>query len=310
MNKYKAVILDDYEQVRNLLIRTLCLNDFDVRGYSQAEKLLSEVFEPRVPLEELPDLVVVDLQLEPNRMQGMELISELAERSVPSEILVISGSLSDLDMEEAFKLGAATGLSKPFDDFFGAIRKMEALAETGRKRRLYRISQGSRTQQMDSTRIQRPVFLSYSTQDKKLAGGLRRNLDLKSVPVWYAPTTIPAGDPWRARIEEGIDRCRIFVALVTENYVNSDTCMAEVARFHRRLIGPDPRPLILPVLAGISDHDKKESLLKGILDSYQWIDVSTRFVDGLTVLLGRIQSVLGEQRVGVRERKRPFPSVA
>ena len=86
--------------------------------------------------------------------------------------------------------------------------------------------------------------------------------------------------------------------------------MAEVARFHRRLIGPDPRPLILPVLAGISDHDKKESLLKGILDSYQWIDVSTRFVDGLTVLLGRIQSVLGEQRVGVRERKRPFPSVA
>lgn len=84
MNKYKTVVLDDYEQVRNLLVRTLGLNDFDVRGYGQAEKLLNEVFEPRVSLEELPDLVVVDLHLEPNRMQGMKHSSWGLQRGSPS----------------------------------------------------------------------------------------------------------------------------------------------------------------------------------------------------------------------------------
>jgi DNA-binding response OmpR family regulator len=183
MNKYSAFVLDDDEQVRNLLLECLRFSNFEAHGCSEAEKLLSAIYDTRLPLEDLPDLIVVDLQLQPSRMQGIELVSELTERNIPSEILAISGNLPPGDLVEAIKVGASDAIPKPFD-IFELVKKMELLAGIGMKRRLYRLGLEDK---MDESRLRRPVFLSYANQDRVTANGLRRNMEAKDIAVCALP---------------------------------------------------------------------------------------------------------------------------
>jgi len=71
--------------------------------------------------------------------------------------------------------------------------------------------------------------------------------------------------------------------------------MAELTRFHRRIVPGRKRPVILPVLAGLSEDSKKHDLVLSILENYQCVDISVRFLDRATALLGRIEALLGEQ---------------
>jgi len=297
------VVLDDHEGVRDFIVEALRAKDFDVRGYTEAEALLSGAFED-VPLAEQPDLVVVDLQLSPNGMQGIDLVAELADKDVFSEILVISGNLGSAEMAEAVMIGAGAALPKPFEDFRVAIRKMEALAETGKRRRLYKLAGGS--QQMDSDRLERPIFLSYSGKDKRLANGIRRNLEFRNIPVWYAPTTVPGGDIWLERVEEGVKQATIFVPLVTATYLESARCFGELIGFQSRLeSGCEPDLLILPLLCVSPEDVRKNQNFGPILREYHGIDLSNRFIDALTLVLGRIQNRLAQRSVAGVEGKGP-----
>jgi FixJ family two-component response regulator len=295
MTKYKVVVVDDDEGVLQFLLEFLALRDFDVRGYAEAERLLAEVFDAGVPVQSLPDLLMVDLQLQRDRMQGMELIRELTQRDVPSEILVISGALASADQADAIKLGAAKAIPKPFS-VFNLVKTIENLAEIGRKRRLYRLEGGNQPQEVDVTRLYRPVFLSNSSKDQGLATGLRRNLEANGISVWYAPNAIDVGEAWRRRVKESVDQASIFVALITDNYLASGACMGEFDRFRSRIeVAAKPQALILPVLAGLSEDGRNSDLCRLIFEHYQYADVSLRFSDGLTVLLGRIQTFLDQQ---------------
>src|SRR6266567_395837 len=293
--RYRAVVLDDHEGVRDFIVEALRAKDFDVRGYAEAEALLSGAFED-VPIVEQPDLVVVDLQLSPNRMQGIDLVAELADKDVSSEILVISGHLGSAEMTEAVMMGAGAALPKPFEDFRIAIRKMEALAETGKRRRLYKVGGGSR--HMDSDRLERPVFLSYTSKDKRLANGIRRNLEFRNIPVWYAPTTIQGGDIWLERVEEGLKKATIFAPLVTAAYLESAQCFGELIGFQSRFESSGkPELLILPLLC-VSARDVANNQNFGpILRDYHSVDISNRFIDALTLVLGRVQNWLAQSSV-------------
>jgi CheY-like chemotaxis protein len=304
LNKYKALVVDDYPDVRDMLVECLRFSDFDAEGYGEAEKLLRDVFDAGLPLENVPDLLVVDLELETTKMQGIELLNELAERNIPSEILAISGRLSGEDLVEAIKLGAAAGIAKPFDNIFGLIKRMEILAETGMKRRLYRLETSKERHGVDSNRLQRPVFLSYANEDKKLATGIIRNLEAKNIGVWYASSTIDIGDDWRRRILDGINQATVLIALITDKYLTSPFCVAELTKFYRRLEdGSEPRPVLLPVLAGLSQDGKRHPLVKSIVQDLQYLDITVRFIDALTVLLARIQRVLGEREIEALDSK-------
>jgi CheY-like chemotaxis protein len=290
--KYKAVVIDDHAGVRDFIVEALRARNFNVRGYEHAEGALATIFEG-ASLSEQPDLIVVDLQLEQNSMQGIDLVAELADRNVSSEILVISGNLGNAEMAESIMAGAGAALPKPFEDFRVAIKKMEILADTGKKRRLYRMT--GQLSDMDSQRLARPVFLSYSTKDKRMANGLRRNLESRNSSVWYAPNAIEGGEFWEKRIKEGIEQATIFVALVTANYLESARCFGELFGFQGR---PDftqkPELLLLPLLC-VSQKDVDNNPNFGpILRDFQSIDLSTRFIDGLTLLLARIQDRLPE----------------
>jgi ActR/RegA family two-component response regulator len=294
MQKHKAIVVDDDEQVRNLLVRTLSRRDFETVGYGEAERLLAEVFDVIQPPEEQPDLVVVDLMLGPGKMQGMDLISLLMSRNLTCVIVAITIDLKSELAEEAMKLGAAVVGKHPenflVDNFLVTIPKMERLAEIGRKRRLYRLS--AERLEMDSSRLHRPVFLSYSTLDTRIANGLRNNLEMQGIDVWYAPTTLSAGDRWARCIDEAIDKASVFVALNTDSSLMSSECVAEFMRLRRRIErNLEPLPLIVPVRYRLSANRRVGEVLR-IFDNYQYVDLSSNYVDELNVLIGRIKSFL------------------
>jgi CheY-like chemotaxis protein len=301
--KYKAIVLDDDDQVRRLIVEQLRSRDFDVQGYGDAESLLAEVFDAGLPIQELPDLVVVDLQLTPTRMQGLRLLNELAERDAPCEIILISGSMTNVDVDEALESGWGAWLSKPFGTKYG-LQKMERLAETGRKRRLYRASEGPQAE--DPSRLERPVFLSYSDHNRKLATALRRVLEADSIPVWYAPDMLWPGTVWRPRVQAAIDQARIFLPLITDSYADSAPCLGEIDRFWRRL--EDDRTsqlLMLPVVSRLSADKRNNNGLQPIFEKYHCLDISSQFVVRLTRLSSQIQSFLEQERPAAREVKMP-----
>jgi FixJ family two-component response regulator len=297
MRKYKAFVLAHSQSLRELIVECLNFSDFDACGYSEAERLLGDLFDPSCRQMQ-PDLLVVDLELEANKMQGIQFLSALVDRDISSEILAITGPWPVAGLEKAIKMGLVAVMTKPFN-IYEAIKKMKVLAETGKKRRQYRLQ--SRNQQVgaDATRLVRPVFLSYANDNKDLAMGIRRNLEALEIPVWYAPDTIELGDPWRQLIEEGIEKANIFVAIITDSYIASRFCLAELSGFYSRMeFATKPHRVILPVLVGASEACKKHDLVWPILEKFHYIDISTHFLDELTALLGRIQRIVGQQVYG------------
>lgn len=281
--EYKAVVVDDDEVLRKLLVECLRFTYFEkAEGYDEAEILLRDL--SALPPADMPDLIIVDLQLQPLKMQGLELISELAARDIPSEVVAISGNHPSADLVEAIRIGAGAMVPKPFGDILHLVIKMCHLAEIGKKRRL-------KVNVPDPDRQERPVFLSYCSDDAKLATGLRRNIEAREIGVWYDLNGLRGGDEWRPRIEDQIDQASVFIALITDNYLRSPICYGELLRFRSRMeTTPEPRPLLLPLLDGLSAEGKKNPLLRPILDRYQCIDLSLseRFIDGLSALLGHI----------------------
>jgi CheY-like chemotaxis protein len=297
MKELKAAVVDDDENLRELLLECLRFTEFEAEGYEEAEHLLQTLaFSPR---QEMPDLILVDLQLQPLKMQGLELIGQLAERDIPSEVVAMSGAYPTSDLAEAIKIGASAMVTKPFGDILQLIVKMKHLAEIGKKRRL-------KLNGFDRERQVRPVFLSYCAEDVKLATGLRRNIEAHDIDVWYDLTSLNAGDEWRPRVEAGIDQALVFIALVTDSYLTSPVCYGELVRFRRRIeAGPEPRPLLLPVLAGLSDDGRRSPLFRPILDNYQYIDLFIRFIDSLTALLGRIEFHILKSSKAQHSERRP-----
>jgi ActR/RegA family two-component response regulator len=296
MEKYKAIVLDDQPNVREVLVKTLRRRDFEVVDYGEAERLLSEVFDVIQLPEDQPDLVVVDLKLDTGKMQGLDLIKALMRRDLASVVVAITGDVLGSMAEEAMKLGAAVVAKQVdnflVDNFLVTIQKMERLAEIGRRRRFYRCSAGSTPRPMDSTRFERPVFLSYSTCDTSIANGLKNNLEMQGIDVWYAPTDLNPGDPWTHCIDEAIDHANVFIALNTDSSLFSSECIAEFARFHRRLErNLEPRPLVIPVRYAVSSNRKTNEILR-IFDNYQYVDLSSHYIDELNSLIRRIKAFL------------------
>ena len=295
MNKHRVVVVDDYESVVETLVARLREKGFDAEGYREAERFLAETFDARHPQQEQPDLVIIDLELGIDKMQGMELIKELAARDITSEILAVSGNLSSADLLRAMMMGASDWLAKPFPDSHTLMPKLAGMAETGRKRRLHR---GIESLEMDMTRLDRPGFLSYSENDRVLAGVIKRYLEARDIRVWYAPSTIRVGDPWQDRIREGIKNAKILVALLTDSYFTRPYCINELMEFDQRVrTGSEQQPLLLPVTNGFSQETERNPVFQNIRSRYQCKDIAGhRFLDGLTDLILRIEDRLAKPR--------------
>ncbi len=299
MKQYKAVIVQNDLPTREMLVETLRFLDFEVTGYEDAEKLLFDLFQYGLFPDTCPDLVIVDLELEPNKMQGLNLIAELAERNVPSEVMAMSASHRPADFEIAMRMGAAAIVSKPLPDLTQLFMQIQHRAEIGMKRRMRLCNSNGIQRKPDPDRNQRPVFLSYSHKDNLFATGLRRTIEGRNVGVWYDIAALRAGDHYRDEITHGIDDSIIFVPLITDHYLESPFCNGELARFvMREKASKDGELVLLALIDGVSVEKRlSHPLLRPVMDRYQCLDLTPeRFVDRMTVLLGRIDLIVGKAK--------------
>ncbi|HXM50004.1 MAG TPA: TIR domain-containing protein [Pyrinomonadaceae bacterium] len=288
-NKLRALVIDDDPQVLKLLVHILQLSDFEAEGYRNAKDAMNKVFAD-LSMPDMPDLFLIDLGRKDGEFGGLDLIKKLTKSNTPASIVAMSATGSDLT--EALKVGAAA-ITKPFSDINELTRKLKRWGGIGRNRR----HRSSSNIQPDHSRYFRPVFLSYSGKDTEMAMGLRSQIEYQDIGVWYAPGTLRLGDPWKQRVETGIDKADVFLSLITMAYLDSMECCDELERFRIRmeshLPGSHCPPLLVPVLydlsEGITNHDK----VRSIFDRYHYVDISgERFIDGLSVLLATIQSAL------------------
>lgn len=108
------------------------------------------------------------------------------------------------------------------------------------------------------------VFLSYASEDLPAARRLHDALRQAGMDVWFdkAPGTLPPGVPWESMVQTGIERCAVFVPLLsrraqqdTESYFRKEW---DLAIERSKGIDEETTPFILPVVLAENPPDRHE----------------------------------------------------
>jgi hypothetical protein len=74
----------------------------------------------------------------------------------------------------------------------------------------------------------RNVFISYSMADQFIASALKKDLETANLHCFVSQESNKAGDPWQRRIWHAIRNCRVFVPLVSVDYMKREWCLYEI----------------------------------------------------------------------------------
>ncbi len=72
------------------------------------------------------------------------------------------------------------------------------------------------------------VFISYSNKDNEVARLIKREFDNYEIRAFLAHEDIEVGQEWRGIILENLKKSNIFVAILSENFINSEWTNQEV----------------------------------------------------------------------------------
>lgn len=225
--KYLVYAIVHNEQLRRRLeaMREHHSDEFDIEIYDKPSEMLAELnFR-------LPDLFVVSLDLFAEDTSGQILIEQLTnDEQIRSAIIVIyTRGSKNLPHESDF--GGAVGFLRSDVEGPELQDRMTRWARVGRNR----IRRSAR----DQARKSRPVFLSYSTGDKKAADHICYQLAFDEIEVWYAAETLKPGNKIFKEIKAGLATAQIFIALISPNYESSDFCHLELADVLSKKAGTD-----------------------------------------------------------------------
>src|SRR5215213_99259 len=279
-------ILENNKAVREMLEEDLLLKGYCVKGFDEAEAVEKEIYSD-IMANKMPDLFIVDLVLNENRMQGLHFINKMSVKPASPPIIAISGHLPSSDLVKAIEAGAWGMFSKPIN-MIELHKKVAKFTTIGRNKRNFSLGQ------LDTNRLHRPVFLSYQKKDRRRAGSLRNQIEAIDIGVWYAPDTVEPGNRWRPEVRKGIEEAQVFIALLTDNYTESPPCMAELLNFYERLNTESNPPLLIPIVYKLSHEARKTPIIDLLLTEVHYVDMSHEddFLDALTALLGRLYRVI------------------
>lgn len=85
------------------------------------------------------------------------------------------------------------------------------------------------------------IFISYSRKDRFYIRKLKRHLDLQGLPVWF-DESLGLGATWNRAIEERLEKCKVFLLVMSPNSRESHWVQCELAR------AIELRKTIFPVL--------------------------------------------------------------
>jgi DNA-binding response OmpR family regulator len=109
--KYKLLLIEDEDKIRNGLKLNLKDEEFDVKDYKSAEDFLKEEIHF---LENFPyDLAIIDVML-PGKIDGLKITKQIKARwDIPVIILTARNRLEN--KLEAFEIGVDDYITKPFE---------------------------------------------------------------------------------------------------------------------------------------------------------------------------------------------------
>jgi excisionase family DNA binding protein len=106
LERPRVLVVDDEQQVRDLVAKTLSTADYDVDtapdGPSAIDRLKNNDY----------DLLITDLKMP--GMDGLSVIREARQRSAELPIIIITGFSTEASAIEAINLGVCGYLTKPF----------------------------------------------------------------------------------------------------------------------------------------------------------------------------------------------------
>ena len=141
------------------------------------------------------------------------------------------------------------------------------------------------------------LFLSYSHKDESLRNELETHLKLlqrqRLIETWH-DRLIGAGDEWRDRIDDNLERAEIILLLVSADFIASDYCYEkEMERALERHEKGEAR--VIPVIVrdvnwARAPFAKLQALPKDARPVSNWDDEDSAYVDIVEGLRNAIQS--------------------
>ncbi len=130
--------------------------------------------------------------------------------------------------------------------------------------------------------MHRKVFLSYSTDDTKVATTVRDHLEAQGIACWMAPRDIVPGNDYGEQIIIAIEQASVFLLILSESSNTSTFVRHEVERAVAK------GKVIIPFRI----HPVQPSRsLEFFISNYQWIDGwETRMPSGWDALVKSIRS--------------------
>jgi DNA-binding response OmpR family regulator len=117
MNKIKLLLVDDEENFVNTLAERMKMRDVPSKVVYSGEAALDVVKTQE------PDVMVLDLRMP--GIDGMEVLRKVRATNPKVQIIILTGHGTELDEEEARKLGAFHYHKKPIDidELLGTVKK-------------------------------------------------------------------------------------------------------------------------------------------------------------------------------------------
>jgi DNA-binding NtrC family response regulator len=106
-DKFRILVVDDEDSIRNRCVQLLQRKDYNVRGVNDGEQALFLITKDRF------SLVFTDIRMP--GLNGIDLLERIKEISPDTEVVMITGYGTVENAVEAIKLGAYDYITKPFD---------------------------------------------------------------------------------------------------------------------------------------------------------------------------------------------------
>jgi hypothetical protein len=125
------------------------------------------------------------------------------------------------------------------------------------------------------------VFLSYARKDEASLIGLVKGIQARGIPVFRDKDAIPAGASWPDLLYRSVQKCQVFLCMLSPNSANSVNVLIEVAL--ARHAGRHIVPVMLQAV-------QLPVALRSLLQSIQHIDLSDRIdsEEGLAEVLAAL----------------------
>jgi hypothetical protein len=104
------------------------------------------------------------------------------------------------------------------------------------------------------------IFISYASEDRPAAQALRDALDRAGLDVWFDRDRLLTGDAFEARIRRNIDRCSLFMPVLSRSCVTSERRFFRIEwdqALHVAVTVPESVQFIVPVVIDDLPYDSE-----------------------------------------------------